>query len=153
MAGVQLLHAPLAGLCSCSPLHPSNGDQCCALYQYLIMRVVFDMFLFSCCQDFTGCACSLPPGQAEWKVKGFFIPWASGMDSSKTSHQGGVSSLSPSTSTHPRGCIMKIITLPHRDTVRTETTYETHLAQKKSPVSISSPSPASHLLPTHAFEL
>lgn len=78
---------------------------------------------------------------------------ASGMDRSRTCHPGGVSSLGPSTSTHPRGCIMEIITLPHRDAVRTETTYETRLAQKRSPVSISSPSPASHPLPTHALEL
>lgn len=57
---------------------------------------------------------------------------ASGMDRSRTCHPGGVSSLGPSTSTHPRGCIMEIITLPHRDAVRTETTYETRLAQKRS---------------------
>lgn len=36
--------------------------------------------------------------------------------------------------------------------MRTQTTYETRLAQERSPISVSSP-PASHLLPTLALKL
>lgn len=78
---------------------------------------------------------------------------ASGMDKSRTYHPGWGELPAPQHPHHPLGCIMEIITLPHKDAVRTEITHETRLAQKKSPVSTSTPSPGSYLLPTHALEL
>lgn len=81
-AGPQLWHSPLAGLCSRSPLHPSNEDLGCDLptsqvpYKVpLITRVVFYMFSdspfpFLLLQDFEYSTCLLSPGEVECRVKG-----------------------------------------------------------------------------------
>lgn len=61
--------------------------------------------------------------------------------------------LGPRTSTQLHGCRVEIITLPSQGWCETETIYETQLAQRRSPINVSSPSPASHVLPTLALKL
>lgn len=85
---VQLWQSPLAGLCTRSPLHPSNEDLGCYLPTSqvpckvpLITKVVFytfsdSPFPFLRLQDFEYSSYLLPPGQVECRVKG----GASGMD-------------------------------------------------------------------------
>lgn len=85
-AWVQLWHSPLAGLCTRSPLHPSNEDLGCDLPTSqvpckvpLITKVVFYTVSdspFLLLQDFEYSSCLLPPGQVECRVK----EGASGMD-------------------------------------------------------------------------